>query len=109
MNVLVIGGSGHVSGAVARTAVMQGHQVWVVTRGQRPLPAGVHGLTVDRHDDAAMAAAIRSEQTCWDLVVDCIAYEVPDVRQDIALFRDRAAQFVLVSTDFVYDLSLIHI
>ena len=103
MNVLVIGGSGHVSGAVARAAVTRGDQVWAVTRGQRPLPAGVRGLTVDRHDDVAMAAAIRAEQTNWDLVVDCIAYDVPDVRQDIALFRDRAAQFVLVSTDFVYD------
>ena len=36
-------------------------------------------------------------------MVDCICYDVPDIRQDIELFRHRAAQSVFVSTDFVYD------
>ena len=103
MNILIIGGSGHVSGAVARSARTVGHDVWVITRGQRPLPAGVHALTADRKDDAAMAAALAGAGTSWDLVVDCICYDLPAIHQDIALFRDRAAQFVLVSTDFVYD------
>lgn len=103
MNILIIGGSGHVSGAVARAALAGGHDVWAVTRGQRPLPAGVHALTADRKDDAAMTAAVTGAGTTWDLVVDCICYDLPAIRQDIVLFRDRAAQFVLISTDFVYD------
>lgn len=102
MNILIIGGSGHVSGAVARTALAGGHEVWVVTRGLRPLPPGVHALTADRKDDAAMTAAVTGAGVTWDLVVDCICYDLPAICQDIALFRDRAAQFVLVSTDFVY-------
>ena len=36
MKVLVIGGSGFLSGTLARTALSQGHQVWTITRGQRP-------------------------------------------------------------------------
>ena len=28
---------------------------------------------------------------------------LPEIRQDIGLFRERAGQFVFVSTDFVYD------
>lgn len=44
MKILTLGGSGFVSGTLARLALAQGHQVWTVTRGQRPLPAGVKGL-----------------------------------------------------------------
>lgn len=103
MNTLIIGGSGHVSGAVAQRALAAGHAVWAVTRGQRPLPDGVTPLTVDRHDSDAMEAAVAGQQMVWDLVVDCICYDLPDIRQDVQFFRDRAVQFVLVSTDFVYD------
>lgn len=103
MNVLVIGGSGHVSGAVVRAALSKGHSVWAVTRGIRPLADGVRSLLADRHDQDAMRAAVVGQDTGWDLVVDCICYDRPDIRQDIELFRERASQFVLVSTDFVYD------
>ena len=48
MKILIIGGSGHVSGAVARTALAGGHTVWTVTRGNRPLPEGVTSLIADR-------------------------------------------------------------
>jgi len=102
MNILVIGGSGHVSGAVARAGLAGGHAVWAVTRGNRPLPEGVKSLVADRHDDDAVEAAVTSEGIEWDLVVDCICFDVPDIRQDINLFCGRAAQFVFISTDFVY-------
>ena len=103
MNILVIGGSGHVSGTVARTALAAGHAVWAITRGNRPLPEGVTALKVDRHDMEAMAAAVAGQKMVWDLVVDCICFDLPDMRQDIELFSDRAVQFLFVSTDFVYD------
>ena len=103
MNILIIGGSGHVSGAVARAALAGNHTVWAITRGKRPLPQGVKALVADRHDDAAMRAAVSGQDRAWDLVVDCICYDVPDIRQDIELFRRRARQFVFISTDFVYD------
>ena len=103
MNTLIIGGSGHVSGAVARAAVAKGHRVWTVTRGTRPLPEGVTSLVADRHDQAATEAVVAGQDMAWDLVVDCICYDVPDIQQDIELFSHRASQFVFVSTDFVYD------
>lgn len=102
MDILVIGGSGHVSGAVVRTARASGHQVWTITRGQRPVPAGVTSLVADRHHPGAMEAAVAGQGRVWDLVIDCICYDLPDIRQDLELFRQRARQFVLISTDFVY-------
>ncbi|MHB9134419.1 MAG: NAD-dependent epimerase/dehydratase family protein [Armatimonadota bacterium] len=103
MQVLIIGGSGHVSGAVARAALAAGHTVWAVTRGQRPLAEGIRALVADRHDGEAMAQVVASAEMRWDLVVDCICFDEPAINQDIQLFRDRAAQLVLISTDFVYD------
>lgn len=98
---LIIGGSGHVSGNLARVAVEQGWQVTIVTRGQRPVPEGVTALVADRKDTAAMHAALGDER--WDLAVDCIGYEVADARQDVELLRERCGQFVFISTDFVFD------
>ena len=98
---LVIGGSGHVSGAVARQGVADGLDVTIVTRGQRPVPEGVRALVADRKDTAAVRDALGDET--FDLAVDCIGYEVEDARQDVELLRGRAKQFVFISTDFVFD------
>jgi len=106
MQILIIGGSGHVSGAVTRNALSQGHEVWTVTRGKRSLPKEVKSLIVDRHDNKTMEALILEQGITWDMVVDCICYDIKDIQQDIAIFRKCAKQFVLVSTDFVYNPAL---
>jgi nucleoside-diphosphate-sugar epimerase len=101
--ILILGGSGFLSGALARTALEQGHQVWTLTRGQRPLPEGVTGLVADRHDGAALRQVVNEANTTWDLVIDCIGYTPVDVQQDIELFGERGGHLIFVSTDFVYD------
>ncbi|MCX6043701.1 MAG: NAD-dependent epimerase/dehydratase family protein [Chloroflexi bacterium] len=103
LNILLIGGSGFVSGTLARTAIASGHAVWAVTRGQRLLPVGVIPVVVDRHDQTAFAQAIEQLAMQWDLVVDCIGYTLEDAEQDLAVFRNLARHFVFISTDFVYD------
>lgn len=103
LNLLLIGGSGFVSGTLARTALTAGHTVWAVTRGQRPLPAGVRPILADRRDAEALRRAIEAADQHWDLAVDCIGYQPEDVHQDIALLRNRARHLVFLSTDFVYD------
>ncbi|MEI6500971.1 MAG: NAD-dependent epimerase/dehydratase family protein [Armatimonadota bacterium] len=101
-SILIIGGSGHVSGAVRRAALALSYEVTIVTRGQKAIPEGVTSLIADRKDTAAMRAAL-PEGATWDLVVDCIGYEVEDARQDLELFAQRAKQFVFISTDFVFE------
>jgi nucleoside-diphosphate-sugar epimerase len=101
--ILIIGGSGFLSGTLAQRAVAQGHQVWIVTRGQRPTPAGVTNLVADRHNQAAFEQAIHSAQISFDLVVDCIGYQPADAQQDITIFSQLARHLIFVSTDFVYD------
>jgi len=101
MKLLLLGGSGHVSGAIARTALQSSTEVWAVTRGRRPLPAGVRPLVADRTQPGELERAVAGQT--WDAVVDCIAYDEPDIRQDLALFRGRTGRFIFISTDFVYD------
>ena len=62
MKLLILGGSGFVSGRLAQIAIAQGHEVWCVTRGNRPIPEDVHALTCDAHDPAALRAALASAQ-----------------------------------------------
>ena len=62
--VLVIGGSGHVSGAVSRAALAADYKVYTLTRGTRPAVGNVVELHADRHDAEAMekiAQSIASE------------------------------------------------
>ena len=110
--ILIIGGSGFLSGTLARCALAAGHEVWAVTRGKKPLPAGVRAIEADRKERNGFTSAIEaafaefgftSSGQKWDLVVDCIGFEAADARQDIEVFRDKARHLVFVSTDFVFD------
>lgn len=103
IRILIIGGSGFVSGTLARMAVEQGHRVTIVTRGQRPAPSGVDVLNVDRTDRAEFAKRIVALQMDWDLVVDAIPYTPDDARQDVEVFAGRTGRLAFISTDFVYD------
>ena len=81
LDILIIGGSGFVSGTMARVALAQGHEVWTITRGQRPVPDGVHSIVADRHDQEGFAQAVTDAGKHWDLVIDCICFEAPEARQ----------------------------
>ena len=101
-SILVLGGSGFLSGAVARLARERCDDVTVLTRGQRPVPDGVAQLVADRNDAEGFHAAIVGADRSWDLVVDVICFSGEHALQDVAHFRDRARRLVLISTDFVY-------
>jgi nucleoside-diphosphate-sugar epimerase len=103
LKILLIGGSGFVSGTLAQVALAQGHRVWVLTRGLRPLRPDVVHLVADRHDSPVFAGAVDLAATHWDLAVDCIAYHPDDIRQDLATLSGRVGHFVFISTDFVFD------
>jgi len=103
MKLLILGGSGQLSGRVAVLAMAQGHQVWTLTRGQRPLPEGVHALTADRGDDAALLAALERADTHWDACIDCTAFDRHAADQCAQIVSRFTERFVVVSTDSVYD------
>lgn len=100
--ILVIGGSGFVSGAVAAAAYRRGHDVWVLTRGERPVPDGVVPITADRHDSQRVEHLVHEQGVYWDAVIDCIGFVEADARQDADVFGPYTDHLIFVSTDFVY-------
>jgi len=102
MKLLILGGSGFVSGRLAQIATAQGHEVWCVTRGNRPIPEGVHALTCDAHDPAALCAALASAQLQWDAALDCICRDAASASVDLSVLPAFTNRLLVISTDSVY-------
>lgn len=101
MRLLLIGGSGFVSGNVLRVAAEHGHTVTAVTRGQRPLPSGlVHRHVVLDRDQEDPADRIDTAE--FDAVIDCVCMRASHARQATALARG-GKRLIMVSSDYVYD------
>src|SRR3954449_3511196 len=100
MRLLVIGGTGFLSGAVVREALAAGHRVTIVTRGHRPAPPGVEALVADRGDPVTVAAVLAGHE--FDAAIDCIGFRKVDAQQDLDLLPRCTQRLVFISTDFVY-------
>jgi len=103
MKLLILGGSGQLSGRVASLALQQNHEVWTLTRGLRPLPDGVHALTADRADHDAVRLAVENAHTRWDACIDCTGQNPQSAAQCVDIISRYTNRFVVVSTDSVYD------
>lgn len=96
MRMLVTGGTGFVSRYEAEWCVRQGHEVFVLNRGSRPQPAGVHLIQADRHQ---LSSCLRGLH--FDAVVDCTAYTGQDVHALLNALEDFDC-YVLISSSAVY-------
>lgn len=103
MRLLYIGGTGLISSACARLAVVAGHEVHVLNRGKNdkhPLPAAVR---VHHSDVNSLARAIDADVLGdFDAVVDFLAFNPLDIDKHFGLFSDICGQYVFISTASVY-------
>jgi len=101
MKVLFIGGTGLISSACTRLAVERGMELFLLNRGSQPDRAGgATPLVADLRDEAAAERALAGHR--FDVVVDWIAFTPDDIERDLRLFRDRATQFVFISSASAY-------
>jgi nucleoside-diphosphate-sugar epimerase len=100
MDVLVIGGSGLISGGIVEHLLAGGAAVTVFNRGQRPTPPGVRQLVGDRGDRAAFERAFEAQR--FDVVIDMICFSPADAQSTIRAFAGRCAQVQLCSTVCTY-------
>ncbi|MET0811535.1 MAG: NAD-dependent epimerase/dehydratase family protein [Microbacterium sp.] len=97
-DVLILGGTGWLSGHVARRWVDAGASVTCLARGTRPAPVGAALVAADRGaPDAYDAVADRA----WDEVVD-ISSRATHVAAAVEALAERAAHWTYVSTVSVY-------
>lgn len=108
MRILVIGGTGLISGAFAALCLDRGDDVTLVTRGTSPVApslAGAHVLHADATDADALRSLLRGarlRRERWDAVVQFVAYEPQHVRDDVATFASLADRYVLIATSAAY-------
>ncbi len=105
MKLLFIGGTGNISAACVRLARSQGHEVFVLNRGNRdPGAHGINGvttLTANIRDESSLQAALGART--FDVVADFVAYQPADVERDVRLFSGRCAQYFFISSASAYE------
>jgi nucleoside-diphosphate-sugar epimerase len=102
MRILLLGGSGLLSGAARAAFLAAGHEVSVLSRGERALPAAerLHTLRGDRHDSAALAAVLTGER--FDFTADFLAFDGDDVARLFAVPGFASGPLTLISSGQVY-------
>jgi nucleoside-diphosphate-sugar epimerase len=108
MKLLFLGGTGNISTACVDLALQQGHDVAVLNRGRSAsrVQGAVRVVTGDR-DDAALLRRT-AEGTRFDAVVDFLAFRPEQVEMAIDAFRDRAGQYVFISSTSAYEKPVAH-
>ena len=101
MRVLFIGGTGQISSAIVRRlASDKSYDVWLLNRGNNPAPEGVHQITVDVNDEAAVAEAIKDYT--FDTVCEFIGFVPEQVERDYRLFKEKTRQYIYISSASAY-------
>ena len=97
MKILIIGGTGTISSAITRQLAAEGHDLWLLNRGNRSteLPQNVRLITGDINDHTDEVMAKLGEET-FDAVCEFIGFHPEQVERDIRLFSGRTKQYVFI-------------
>jgi nucleoside-diphosphate-sugar epimerase len=101
MQFLILGGTGYLSSVLVQSSLEAGHEVTILTRGQKStVAAGVQTLIADRKDPESVREALGGKEV--DAVIDSICYHPGEAQSAVELFAGRTGRYVMISTDFVY-------
>jgi nucleoside-diphosphate-sugar epimerase len=100
--VLLLGGSGLLSGAAREAFLAAGCEVTVLSRGNRPLPPhpNLRLLRADRRDALSLAAVLTGQR--FDFTADFLAYDAADVERLLAVPGFAPGRLAMISTGQVY-------
>lgn len=101
MKVLIIGGTGFISGEIARLATEAGHEVVLFNRGEAAPDAPYRTIQGAREDLRDHAAALRAERP--DAVVHAIAGTEDHARDAVEVFKGTDARLLVLGSMDVYD------
>ncbi|WP_214629515.1 SDR family oxidoreductase [Paenibacillus agaridevorans] len=102
MKALFIGGTGTISSAITKQLAEQGHELYLLNRGNRQstLPDNVITIQADINDESKVAELI--SELSFDVVADFIAFEPSQLERDYRLFKDKTKQFIFISSASAY-------
>ena len=101
MKVLVIGGTGVISSAVVKKLMQEKeNEVWLLNRGNKVVPEGVHPLIADINDEEKVKDLIKD--LSFDAVCEFIGYTPYQVGRDYRLFKEKTKQYIYISSASAY-------
>ena len=103
MKILFIGGTGTISSAITRLLAANGHDLWLLNRGNRKdeVPDNVKQVFCDINDEEKVLQLLGGEK--FDAVCDFIGFVPVQVERDIRLFKGRTSQYVYISSASAYN------
>ena len=102
MKILFIGGTGTISMAITKRLAAQGHELYLLNRGNRndDIPDNVKIIRCDINDEEAAAKALEGME--FDCVGEFIGFVLPQVERDFRLFNGRTRQYIYISSASAY-------
>ena len=103
MEILLIGGTGVLSGAVAAEALKRGYEVSVINRGNHPIAQGLNLIKADRTDYNYIESQLKGRK--FDAIIDFLCYNEKDLKESFSLYHRYTNQYFFISSCAVYDTS----
>lgn len=102
MKILLIGGTGTISGAIAKLLAQRGDDLTLLNRGNRAedIPAGAKVICCDINNEALVAEKLAGE--CFDTVCQFVGYKPEHVQRDYRLFAGKTKQYIFISSTAAY-------
>ena len=102
MKILLIGGTGTISGAIAKLLAQRGDDLTLLNRGNRAedVPAGAKVICCDINNEALVAEKLAGER--FDAVCQFIGYKPEHVQRDYRLFAGKTKQYIFISSTAAY-------
>ena len=104
MKVCFIGGTGTISTAISRKLLTEGHDLYLINRGNRNDVFGsfsnLHNIVCDVNDEQALATAVKGMK--FDSVCDFIGFVPEQVQRDYRVFKDITNQYMYISSASAY-------
>lgn len=103
MKILFIGGTGTISMAITRKVVAEGHDLFLLNRGNRKIDGldNVTYLTADiNNEEDKVKQLIENHE--FDVVAEFIAFTPEQLERDYRIFAGKTKQFIFISSASAY-------
>jgi nucleoside-diphosphate-sugar epimerase len=103
MKLLLVGGTGVLSTAITQEALKKNIEIYMINRGNHMnlIPQEVHLLKTDINNKDTINSLLQN--LYFDVVIDFICYTEKELEYSFNLFKNKARQYVFISSCEVYD------
>lgn len=103
MKVLITGGTGTISSGLVQESVNENYETYAITRGSnnKRNVTGAKYLHADIWNSKNVKEVLGTKT--FDVVVECLAYSVEQLKISLENFTERCSQYIFVSTAGVYN------